>query len=98
MIYSPVPYKDADTIESFPVESPVSYDDIRDKTSSLENRGSTDPTVPDSVLDCDCHVSVRCPSQFWITHSFSSLQADDNCILCEGGCKKWYHIWYVSYE
>ncbi|KAF8503402.1 HORMA domain-containing protein [Russula emetica] len=77
---SSVPHKDTDTIESFPVESPVSYDDIQDETSTL-NHGSTDPTVPDSVLDCDCHVSV-----------------DGNCVLCEGGCKKWYHIWCMGYH
>lgn len=64
MIYSHVPHKDTDTIESFPVESPVSYDDIQDETPSLKNHGGTDPTVPDSGLDCDCHVSVRCLSQF----------------------------------
>lgn len=97
-IYSPVPHKDTDNIESFPIESPVSYDDIQDETSTLKNHGNTDPTVPGSELDCDCHVSVRCRSPLWITPLISSLQVDDDCILCEGGCKKWYHIWYVSYE
>lgn len=79
--HSPAPHNDTDNIESFPVESPVSYDDIQDETSTLKNHGSKDPTVRDSVLDCDCHVSV-----------------DDNCILCEGGCKKWYHIWCMGYH
>jgi hypothetical protein len=54
-------------MELFPVESPVSHDDIQDETPTLKNHGSTDPTVPDSDLDCDCHVSVRCLSQFSIT-------------------------------
>jgi hypothetical protein len=66
-IYSPVPHKDTDNIESFPIESPVSYDDIQDETSTLKNHGNTDPTVPDSGMDCDCRVLVRCHIQFWIT-------------------------------
>ena len=91
-------HKDVDTIESFPVESPVSYDDMQDETSTLKNHGSTDAIVPESVLDCDCHVSVSSHTQFWITPPISCLQVDSDCILCEGGCKKWYHIWYVSYK
>src|SRR5258708_4882379 len=58
-----------DTIESFPVESSVSYADIQDETSTLRNHESTDPTASDAVLDCDCHVSVRCDSEFLKTTS-----------------------------
>ncbi|KAH9996849.1 HORMA domain-containing protein [Russula vinacea] len=72
---------DADTIESFPVESPVSYDDIQDESTPLRGPGSPGPSVSDAVLSCDCHVS-----------------ADDECILCEGDCKRWYHIWCMGYH
>ena len=57
-IHSSIPHKDMETIESFTVESPVSYDDIQDETFTLKHRGSADPTVSDSGLDCSCHVSV----------------------------------------
>ena len=90
---------DADTIESFPVESPVSYDDIQDESTPLRGLGSPGPSVSDAVLSCDCHVSVRCDSHFRISPAHvRPSQADDECILCEGDCKRWYHIWYVSYK
>lgn len=57
----------ADTIESFPVESPVSYDDIQDETITPMDRRSMDPNVSDAVLNCDCRVSVCCDSRFRIT-------------------------------
>ena len=52
----------ADTIESFPVESPVSYDDIQDETITPMDRRSMGPNVSDAVLNCDCRVSVCCDS------------------------------------
>ncbi len=69
MIYSHVPDTDtqptpfslnADTIESFPIESPVSYDDIQNETLTPKDPGnvSTDANASDGVLDCDCHVLV----------------------------------------
>ena len=57
----------AETIESFPVESPVSYDDIQDGTITPRDRRSMEPTVLDAVLNCDCHVSVRCDGHFQIS-------------------------------
>ncbi|KAI0256862.1 HORMA domain-containing protein, partial [Lactifluus subvellereus] len=72
---------DADTIESFPVESPVPYDDIQSETISPRVTGNTVTNILDGVLDCDCRVSV-----------------DDESILCEGGCKRWYHIWCMGYH
>ncbi|KAI0306419.1 HORMA domain-containing protein [Multifurca ochricompacta] len=69
----------ADTIESFPVESPVSYDDIQNEVLTPRDSGNTSTNASDAILDCDCHVPV-----------------DDECILCDGGCKRWYHIWHVS--
>ncbi|KAI0273433.1 HORMA domain-containing protein [Gloeopeniophorella convolvens] len=26
------------------------------------------------------------------------VSVDEECILCEGGCKKWYHIWCMGYH
>ncbi|KAH9001111.1 HORMA domain-containing protein [Lactarius akahatsu] len=69
-----------ETIESFPIESPVSYDDIQ-ITPKDSGNASTDANALDGVLDCDCHVLV-----------------DDECTLCEGGCKRWYHIWCMGYH
>ncbi|KAI9458263.1 HORMA-domain-containing protein [Russula earlei] len=66
---------DTDTIESFPVQSPVSQDDIQVEMIAQKNRGNTNPTISDPVLDCDCRVLV-----------------EDDQILCEGECKRWYHI------
>ncbi len=50
----------ADPIESFPIESPVSYDDIQDDILTPKNSGkvSTDANASDAILDCDCHVMV----------------------------------------
>ena len=50
----------ADTIESFPIESPVSYDDVQNEILTPKNieNVSTDANVSDGVLDCDCHVLV----------------------------------------
>ncbi|KAH9043071.1 HORMA-domain-containing protein [Lactarius pseudohatsudake] len=88
MIYGHIPDTDTqplfslntDTIESFPIESPVSYDDIQ-ITPKDSGNVSTDANALDGVLDCDCHVLV-----------------DDECTLCEGGCKRWYHIWCMGYH
>ncbi|KAN0140777.1 DNA-binding protein [Lactarius tabidus] len=73
----------ADTIESFPIESSVSYDDIQNEILGPKDFGnvSTDANASDGVLDCDCHVVV-----------------DDESILCESGCKRWYHIWCMGYH
>ncbi|KAI9446297.1 HORMA domain-containing protein [Lactarius indigo] len=77
----PTPFSlNTDTIESFPLESPVSYDDIQ-ITQRDSGNISTDANALDGILDCDCHVLV-----------------DDECILCEGGCKRWYHIWCMGYH
>ena len=56
----------ADTIESFPIESPVSYDDIQNEIPTSKDPGnvSTDANASDGVLDCDCHVSVLCDDYF----------------------------------
>jgi hypothetical protein len=50
----------ADTIESFPIESSVSYDDIQNEILGPKDFGnvSTDANASDGVLDCDCHVVV----------------------------------------
>ncbi|KAF8274863.1 HORMA domain-containing protein [Lactarius quietus] len=81
----PVPSSlNADTIKSFPTESPVSYDDVQNETPTPKDFGnvSTDANAAsDGVLDCDCHVLV-----------------DDESILCESGCKRWYHIWCMGYH
>lgn len=74
--YSHVPHMDiqpscpsvnADTIESFPVESPVFYEDIQDGTITPRDRRSMEPTALDAVLNCDCHVLVRCDGHFRIS-------------------------------
>lgn len=57
---SKCPSLDADTIESFPMESPVSHDDdIRSETISLRDPGNMVTNASDAMLDCDCRVSVR---------------------------------------
>ena len=63
---------DADTIESFPVGSPVSYDDIQSETISPRVTGNTVTNVLDGVLDCDCRVSVHSYSHFDIPFAHSS--------------------------
>jgi hypothetical protein len=51
---------DADTIESFPMESPVSHDDdIRSETISPRDAGNMRANASDAMLDCDCRVSVQ---------------------------------------
>ena len=58
----------ADTIESFPIQSPVSHDDIQNETITTGDRGNTKPTVPDTaMLDCDCRVTVHFNNYFRIT-------------------------------
>jgi hypothetical protein len=52
------PSLSADTIESFPVEPPVLYDDIQDEAITPSGHKDTVLTLSDPVLDCDCHVSV----------------------------------------
>lgn len=92
------PSLNADTIESFPIESPVSYDDIQNDILTLKDSGnvSTDANASDGVLDCDCHVLVLCDDHFSIALPvIRPSQVDDECTLCEGGCKRWYHIWCV---
>ena len=61
------PSLDADTIESFPMESPVSHDDdIRSETISPRDPGNMMTNASDTVLDCDCRVSVYRGSCFRI--------------------------------
>jgi hypothetical protein len=54
---------DADTIESFRVESPVMYDDIQSESISPSDLprdfGNMVTSDLDAVLDCDCRVSVH---------------------------------------
>lgn len=57
----------ADTIESFPVRSLASHDDIQDEMITPKDCGKTDTTISDAVLDCDCHVSVLCDSHSLIS-------------------------------
>lgn len=54
-----------DIIESFPIESPVSYDDIQNEPKFFGNV-STDANASDGVLDCDCHVVVLRSDDFSI--------------------------------
>ena len=56
----------ADTIDSFPVESPVSYDDVQNEILTPKDFGnvSTDANASDGVLDCDCHVLVLRDNDF----------------------------------
>ncbi|KAK0196564.1 HORMA domain-containing protein [Armillaria mellea] len=38
---------------------------------------------PDTdVVECECGVSLE----------------DDGCCVCEGGCKRWYHVWCMGYH
>jgi hypothetical protein len=61
------PSLDADTIESFPMESPVSHDDdIRSETISPREAGNMRTNASDAMLDCDCRVSVQRGSCFRI--------------------------------
>jgi hypothetical protein len=55
---------DADTIESFRVESPVTYDDIQSESISPKDFGNMVTSDLDAVLDCDCRVSVHRYSRF----------------------------------
>jgi len=84
--------------ESLTAEPPVSYDDIQDGMITPRNRSNTDLAASDAVLDCDCHVSVHCDSHFSISLAHVCPQVEDESMLCEGGCERWYHIWYVSYD
>jgi hypothetical protein len=54
----------ADTIESFRVESPVTYDDIQSESISPRDPGNVVTNDLDAVLDCDCRVSVNRFSHF----------------------------------
>jgi hypothetical protein len=56
----------ADTIDSFPIESPVSYDDVQNKILTPKDPGnvSTDANASDGILDCDCHVLVLRDNDF----------------------------------
>jgi hypothetical protein len=59
------PSLDADTIESFPMESPVSHDDdIRSETISPRDPGNMVTNTSHAVLDCDCRVLVQRGSCF----------------------------------
>ncbi|KAH9079578.1 HORMA domain-containing protein [Lactarius deliciosus] len=106
MIYGYIPDTDTqppfslntDTIESFPIESPVSYDDIQ-ITPKDPGNVSTDANALDGVLDCDCHVLVLRNDYYSFALPVIRLpQVDDECTLCEGGCKRWYHIWCMGYH
>jgi hypothetical protein len=93
------PSLSADTIESFPVEPPVLYDDIQDEAITSGHK-DTDLTLSDPTLDCDCHVSVYIIARVTFGHLSTHvypLQVEDDSILCDGGCMKWYHTWYVNY-
>jgi hypothetical protein len=66
------PSLDPDTIESFPVDSPVSQDDIQSETISPRDAGNMVTDALDAVLDCDCRVLVRRGSHFRIPFANSS--------------------------
>ncbi|KAK7687094.1 hypothetical protein QCA50_009595 [Cerrena zonata] len=53
------------------------------KTMSAANAtDSGDDIMSAEVVECECGVTVE----------------DCDCILCEGGCKKWFHIWCMGYH
>jgi hypothetical protein len=59
---------DAGTMESFPIQSPVSHDNTQNETITTGGRGNTKPTISDTaMLDCDCRVTVHFDNHFRIT-------------------------------
>jgi len=60
------PNLNADTMGLSPTESLASYDDIQHETITSKDRGKVDLAVSGTVLDCDCHVSVRRDFHFLI--------------------------------
>lgn len=61
----------------------------------------TSPTViyvtedDDNGLDCDCEIDVS-PRLLYYYKKYEAsrlLQIEDETFFCEGGCKKWFHVW-----
>lgn len=52
--------------------------------------------VVDLGLSCECGVSVRFSSIIdKCLCLIGNSQIEDESCFCEGGCGRWYHLWYV---
>ncbi|KAI0312502.1 hypothetical protein OF83DRAFT_1086972 [Amylostereum chailletii] len=82
-----------DPIESFPNASPSPEGDI--VPSRPRNEAKTIQVK--EIVECDCSVTaVRLLiSTFQHVLMKRTWQPEGaECILCEGGCGKWFHVWY----
>lgn len=74
----------------------VAVPEERDPIESFPSVPREVEEVHDVGLDCNCGIAVSTPprhSQYTLT---DSMQVPDDCLFCESGCGRWYHIWCVK--
>ncbi|KAF8643792.1 hypothetical protein AX16_008811 [Volvariella volvacea WC 439] len=52
----------------------------------------------DRGLDCECGVVVSGQKLLLVLPASDTFyhQIEDQCCFCEGGCGRWFHVWYVN--
>jgi hypothetical protein len=88
-------YTQEDSIESFGTSvAKEAVDDIQMTPKAKVTRKDAQSGV-DHGLQCECGVSVCIYSSALLVAHLRILKIEDECTFCEGGCGRWFHIWYV---
>jgi hypothetical protein len=89
-----------DTYERDPIESfrMTTSEELTPKAAPRKgtidkDRSSEGDDIADSGMECECHVSVRVARCLSFPYDTDQTKIEDEAILCEGGCRRWHHVW-----
>ncbi|THU81512.1 DNA-binding protein [Dendrothele bispora CBS 962.96] len=85
----------ADDSEMLDLETQIEPIDETQTVDTIESFGS-DSRIRDDIQQEPSAISLPKKKRKEEVKCECGITEEDDCCACEGGCERWYHIWYVS--